>query len=267
MGTEAGLDRWQPDRHACIHCTCPRTTAGSRHSLSGNQVLRCSRIERHPLGRNLRRRPRPDGPRRTGPAGASVTTTATRPRSRATTCGRLLEDRAGHLWVGTADGLDLLDRATRTDSLTIVTTKRIPHSLRDSFVLSLYQDASRPGLDRHRAGGVSRWDPRSWELGGRRPDWLGGKSSPPSPTRPTIEVWIASMGGGLVQFDADNGEATDIDAIVGGTMRSAISRVMALQQDRHGTLWIGTMTSGLQEARSATDGSNRFRSSPAIRTA
>ena len=33
-------------------------------------------------------------------------------RSAATTCARFSKTRPGHLWVGTAEGLDLLDRAT-----------------------------------------------------------------------------------------------------------------------------------------------------------
>ena len=81
----------------------------------------------------------------------------------------LLEDQAGHLWVGTADGLDLLDRSTgsfthyRHDA-------NDADSLRDSFVMSLYQDQAGLVWIGTRTGGVSRWNPRSWELGGHRPD-------------------------------------------------------------------------------------------------
>ena len=76
----------------------------------------------------------------------------------------LLEDQAGHLWVGTAGGLELLNR----------TTGQFSHyrhdasdadSLRDSFIMSLYQDAAGLVWIGTRAGGVSRWNPRSWELG------------------------------------------------------------------------------------------------------
>ena len=86
----------------------------------------------------------------------------------------ILEDHAGHLWVGTAEGLDLLDRASGISRI-IVTTTRDPDSLRDSFIMSLYQDPAGLVWIGTRAGGVSRWNPRSWELGGHRPDWLGGK--------------------------------------------------------------------------------------------
>ena len=84
----------------------------------------------------------------------------------------LLEDQAGRLWVGTADGLELLDRATGEFS-------HYRHdandggSLRDSFVMSLYEDAAGLVWIGTRTGGVSRWNPRSWEFGGHRPTWIG----------------------------------------------------------------------------------------------
>ncbi len=85
----------------------------------------------------------------------------------------VLEDQAGRLWVGTADGLELLDRASgqfthfRHDDSNA-------DSLRDSFVMSLYEDQAGVMWIGTRTGGVSRWNPRSWELGGQRPA-MGGE--------------------------------------------------------------------------------------------
>jgi signal transduction histidine kinase/ligand-binding sensor domain-containing protein/CheY-like chemotaxis protein/HPt (histidine-containing phosphotransfer) domain-containing protein len=158
----------------------------------------------------------------------------------------LLEDQAGHLWVGTADGLDLLDRSTggfthyhhdASDA----------ESLRDSFVMSLYEDATGLVWIGTRAGGVSRWDPRSWELGGRRPPWLADKLVTAFADAPNGRVWVASLGGGLVRFDGDSGVATDIDTILGRRNAVGDRRVMSLHQDARGTLWIGTMASGLRK--------------------
>src|SRR5262249_20704567 len=84
----------------------------------------------------------------------------------------ILEDQAGHLWVGTAGGLSLLDRPTGQ----FTHYRHDPgdaESLRDSMVMSLYEDATGLVWIGTRAGGVSRWNPRSWELGGHRPQWLG----------------------------------------------------------------------------------------------
>ena len=156
----------------------------------------------------------------------------------------ILEDQAGHLWIGTADGLDLLDRATgqlthyRHDA-------RDATSLRDSFVMSLYEDTSGLVWVGTRAGGVSRWNPHSWDLGGRRPDWLEGKLVTAFADAPDHRVWVASLGGGLVLFDPATGEKSDFDSVVGRRNGLGDRRVMSLEGDRHGTLWIGTYTSGV----------------------
>jgi ligand-binding sensor domain-containing protein len=117
------------------------------------------------------------------------------------------------LWVGTTDSLALLDRYAGTfthyrhdanDSA----------SLRDSFVMSLYQDP--PGLVwvGTRTGGVSRWNPRSWQMGGLRPAWLENQPITAFADAPDNQLWIASLAG-LVRFDVDAGTATPIDALVG----------------------------------------------------
>src|SRR3984957_12928898 len=158
----------------------------------------------------------------------------------------ILEDQAGHLWVGTADGLDLLDRSSGQFTHYHHDASDA-ESLRDSFVMSLYEDATGLVWIGTRSGGVSRWDPRSWELGGRRPPWLADKLVTAFADAPNGRVWIASLGGGLVRFDADSGLATDIDTILGRRNAVGDRRVMSLHQDARGTLWIGTMASGLRK--------------------
>ena len=68
---------------------------------------------------------------------------------------------------------------------------------------------------------MSRWNPRSWELGGHRPAWLGSEPVTAFADAPDSSVWIASLGGGLVRFDPRTGEATPIDTLVGGATRWA----------------------------------------------
>ncbi len=155
----------------------------------------------------------------------------------------LLEDRQGHFWVGTADGLDLLDRAAATIAH-YRHERQNPDSLNDSSVFSLYQDASGLVWIGTATGGVSRWDPRSAELGARQPGWLG-KFVTTFADAPDNGVWIASMGGGLVEYDPDTGRATDVKTLIG--RRSALDNetVMSLREDRRGALWIGTMDKGV----------------------
>src|SRR5437764_503681 len=110
----------------------------------------------------------------------------------------LLEDQAGHLWVGTAGGLDMLNRATGQFSH-YRHEPSDPDSLRDSFIMSLYQDEAGLVWIGTRAGGVSRWNPRSWELGGHRPAWLGDKLVTAFADASDNKVWIDSLGGGLTR--------------------------------------------------------------------
>ena len=155
----------------------------------------------------------------------------------------LLEDRQGHFWVGTTDGLDLLDRASG-QIVHYRHQRDNPDSLNDSNVFSLYQDSSGLVWIGTATGGVSRWDPRSAELGARQPDWLG-KFVTAFADAPDGGVWIASMGAGLVEYDPDTDRKTDLDTLVGQRTILDNEPVMSLRQDRGGVLWIGTMDKGV----------------------
>ena len=156
----------------------------------------------------------------------------------------ILEDQAGHLWVGTPEGLDLFDRATG-QSIHYHQDLSDAESLRDSYIMSLYEDESGLLWVGTRSGGVSRWNPRSWELGGHRPEWLGSKLVTTFADAPENKVWIGSLGGGLTLFDGATGKATDLDTLLHQANALGDKRVMSLLHDRHGNLWIGTMANGL----------------------
>jgi signal transduction histidine kinase/ligand-binding sensor domain-containing protein/CheY-like chemotaxis protein len=233
IGTEAGLDRLQGERGAFVH------------SLSGAQISRVFEdrsgglwVATYDGGLNLMDRDgrvvqvfRHDPQRKTSLSNDDVRA--------------VLEDQVGHLWVGTVDGLNLLDRATG-GFIHYAHEENDASSLRDSYIRSLYEDPSGLVWIGTDAGGVSRWNPRSWDLGGHRPDWLAGKPVTAFADARDGKVWIASVGGGLVQYDAGSGEAIDIDTLVGRRDALGDQRVMALREDRHGALWIGTMTRGLR---------------------
>jgi signal transduction histidine kinase/ligand-binding sensor domain-containing protein/CheY-like chemotaxis protein len=240
-GTEEGLDRWQPQQRAFTHI---RHEKGISGSLSGNEVSRVidgrdgflwvgtfdgglNRLDRN--GRvieSFRHDPRDPG---------SLADDDVR---------AVLEDLSGRLWIGTADGLDLLDRASG----------RFSHyrhdiadaeSLRDSFIMSLYTDATGLMWIGTRSGGVSRWNPRSWELGGYRPAWLRNRMVTAFADGPGKKVWVGTLGDGLFLFDPDTDAAVSVDTVTGHSNSVGDSRVMSLLRDRRGNLWIGTMTNGL----------------------
>ena len=58
---------------------------------------------------------------------------------------------------------------------------------------------------------------------------------------------MGSLGGGLVEFDPQTGESRTIDEIVRRRNALGDQRVMSLLQDRSGSLWIGTMASGVKK--------------------
>jgi len=155
----------------------------------------------------------------------------------------LLEDRQGRFWVGTTDGLDLLNRASGAIAH-YRHVRQDPESLPDSSVFSLYQDSAGLVWIGTATGGVSRWDPRSAELGARQPDWLG-KFVTAFADAPDGGVWVASMGGGLVEYDPDTGRKLDLAAVIGRQTALAGVPVMSLREGRNGTLWVGTMDRGV----------------------
>lgn len=241
VGTEKGLDRWDIATRSFTHF---RHNGADPFSISGNQV---SLIQQSAAGGfwvgtfdgGL------DRMSEDGHVEQVYRHLAARPGSLASDDVRaVLRDQAGHLWVGTADGLDLLDPQSgqffhyRPDSGNA-------DSLRDSYILSLYEDHSGLLWIGTRSGGVSRWNPRSWELGGHRPQWLEGKPVTAFAEASGTSVWIASLGGGLSLLDETTGKAIDLDALLHTSNAVGDRRVMALLRDRRGTLYIGTMTNGL----------------------
>jgi signal transduction histidine kinase/ligand-binding sensor domain-containing protein/CheY-like chemotaxis protein/HPt (histidine-containing phosphotransfer) domain-containing protein len=245
VGTEHGLEQWDQKSHGFTHY---HSDPNDARSLSGNQI---SRILEDSSGNlwvgtfdgGLDRMDQ-DGRvsqvyRHIGEQAASLASDDIR---------AILDDQAGHLWIGTPEGLDLLDRQSQQ----VVHYRHDPsdaESLRDSYVMSLYEDQGGLVWIGTRSGGVSRWNPHSWELGGHRPGWLGGKLVTAFADGGPDQVWMSSLGGGLVLFDTKSGSTTDIDSILGKSNALGDRRVMALRRDRAGNLWIGTMAHGLLELR------------------
>jgi diguanylate cyclase (GGDEF)-like protein len=235
VGTEKGLDRWDASHHAFVHYG----------PVSGNQIT----VIREDHGGTLWVGSFDGGLAHLdheGHVGQVYRHDPKQPASLASDDIRaVLEDQAGHLWVGTPEGLDLLDRAS-AQFVHYRQDLSAPQSLRDSYIMSLYEDDSGLLWIGTRSGGVSRWNPRSWELGGHRPDWLGGKLVTSFANAPDNKVWISSLGGGLTLFDGATGKATDLDTLLHKANALRDKRVMSLATDRHNNLWIGTMAEGLQ---------------------
>ncbi|HXC59470.1 MAG TPA: two-component regulator propeller domain-containing protein, partial [Steroidobacteraceae bacterium] len=145
------------------------------------------------------------------------------------------------------DGLDLLQPGAK-GFLRYQHDAGDASTLRDSYIQSLYQDPSGLVWIGTRSGGVSRWNPRSWEMGVARPEWLREQSVMAFAGAPGRNIWVASLAG-LFRYDTQTGVATPIDRVVGRANALGDRRVMSLHEDRYGSLWIGTMTEGLKRLR------------------
>ena len=241
IGTEAGLDRWHPDRASIEHFG---PAAREPHSLVGQHLAsvledRSGAVWAGTFDAGVTRLA-PDG---------RVLETFRHDNARAGSLASdevraILEDAAGRLWVGTASGLELLDRASGAISHYQYDAND-GDSLRSSYVMSLHQDAAGLLWIGTRGGGVSRWNPRSWELGSRRPAWLANQPVNTFADAPDNQVWVGSSVG-LARFNPETGETTPLDAVLGKHKALGNSRVMSLRRDRRGSLWIGTMADGLK---------------------
>lgn len=242
IGTQAGLDLWRSDARTLSHFGPPAGATGSLDGKQISQVLETNdgSVWVGTFDAGMMQFDSKGLPLRTfthGEHADSLSSDDVR---------ALLEDRGGRLWVGTADGLELLNRSNgRFTHFRHVESSG--DSLNDSYIMSLYEDQAGLVWIGTRTGGVSRWNPRSWEFGGQRPKWVG--SGPVTAFADTRDgrVWIASLDGGLVQFDTRTSEMTTLASLFGRKQGLEQERVMSLRQDRLGTLWIGTMNGGLKK--------------------
>ncbi len=243
IGTATGIDRWRYDRDHLVHSAYLQ---GAEPPLAGKQVMDIT-----------------DGGddtfwvgtfssglfhlTREGQVLANLRHSADDANSISSDeIHAVLDDHAGHLWVGTADGLDYLSRANDRIGR-YVHEKGDPGSLSDSFIMSLYEDGAGLLWIGTRAGGVNRWNSHSWELGGTTAAWLDGRMVTAFADGENNHLWVGTLGGGLFDFDIRTGEAQNLDAILGRTDALADRRIMSLHRDRHGDLWIGTWGAGLKK--------------------
>ena len=157
----------------------------------------------------------------------------------------ILEDDANRLWVATRDGLNLFDRASET----FVRYGRdgdSPQSLRDSDVMSLYQDRGGVLWVGTRWGGASHWNPNSWRLGHYRSAAFGGGAAVNAFADDGAGIVWVGTSDGLVELDTRTRRETRYGRNSDGALRLADENVMSLLFDRRSALWIGTMTAGLQ---------------------
>ncbi|HEX4051464.1 MAG TPA: EAL domain-containing protein [Steroidobacteraceae bacterium] len=265
VGTDLGVDRLLPGSRSFLHCP-----AAPEQRKSSSQVLSLYADPSGTVWQGV-----PDGGLLRRDSSGRITRhfqhVAGSPSSLANDSIRaILQDRDGHLWLGTEAGLDMLD-ATTGQFMHYRHQDGDTSSLSDSYIISLYQDPHGLLWVGTAQGGVDRWNPRSWNFGSHRPKWLEDRLVTAFADAGDDRVWVASMGG-LVRFNPRTGEHEDIDEILGRHAALGDSRVTSLELDAAGTLWIGTMSAGVSSLSpdgrlrtfGVSPGSDRALSAPGI---
>ncbi|MEO0422267.1 MAG: EAL domain-containing protein [Pseudomonadota bacterium] len=170
-------------------------------------------------------------------------------------------DSFGRLWVGTADGLNLLNAAEGTFS-TYRDSKLDSNSLAGNYIMGLYEDAGGLLWVGTRSGGVSRWNPRSWSMGHFAGGWLDNSIVTALVADRENKLWIGTLGNGLAQLDPTSRElrVDSAERPLGPVLED--TRTMSLMIDQAESLWVGTMTGGVHRYDPTTGETVVYRNVP-----
>jgi diguanylate cyclase (GGDEF)-like protein len=178
----------------------------------------------------------------------------------------IFEDDRGRLWVGTDNGLNLMDAETGQVDI----YRNEPNDLStisDNGIFALYQDASGLLWVGTRTGGLSKWNPRSWSFGYFKPQTSGPHRMTSSNITAFTEdydgnSWVGTFGGGINMLNADGHLMREIRHDPQREDTIGDDRVMALITDRHGTIWAGTMRGGLSRIDAVTGAVTTYQHDP-----
>jgi diguanylate cyclase (GGDEF)-like protein len=174
----------------------------------------------------------------------------------------LLEDDEQRFWVGTSQGLVLLDR--RNDQCVVMRHDQTsPDSLPDSNISSLYQDRGGLLWIGTKAGGIARWNPRSWSFGHHRFTQEAADNVTSFAVDGTGKLWVGSFGAGVASVDPLSGAVTRYRQGRGSVPALRDDTVMAMVVDERNRVWLGTMSHGVERLDPVRHAVKHFANTPA----
>jgi diguanylate cyclase (GGDEF)-like protein len=263
VGTDAGINLFNPENGTFVRY---RSDSDDPQSLSDDRI-RAMLIGRDDLvwigtyGGGLNRFERSTGTFARYRHDANDRTSLSHDRVRS-----ILEDSTGRLWVGTVEGLNLLHRDTGQFSR-YMSDDTNPNSLPGNDVMALYQDRGDMLWVGTQAGGLGKWNPRSWSFGHYTVDpadsaGLNHKMVTSFTEDRSGRLWIGTFGGGVNVLDRTTGKVSHYRNDPTSTRGLASDRVMALLRDRADSIWIGTFDKGLNRFDQSTGTFSSYRHDP-----
>lgn len=164
----------------------------------------------------------------------------------------LKTDSAGHLWIGTFDGLSIRDPRSGRFERYVHTSE--PGSLSHNSIRSIFIDAQRGVWLGTYYGGVSYYHPLARRFGVLRHD----------PTRNSLgdntvscivedpesgSLWIGTNDDGVNLYDRRTGRFSEFNTASGSLLSNNVKCVLP---DGRGRVWIGTHAGGLSSMDAAT---------------
>jgi len=184
----------------------------------------------------------------------------------------ILQDSKGFMWFGTDDGL------SRYDGYSFTVYRHDPndahgmrHSVSHNRVWSLFEDSSGVLWVGTYGGGLNRFDRDSGRFTHYDAEDFQNVTDEPEEFRnvvmaigehPAGVLWIATYGGGLVQFDLDTETFTSYAPDPADPRVSGHEWISGLLIDRSGNVWIGTHSEGLDRFDPTTGQITSYRHNP-----
>ncbi|WP_418603597.1 hybrid sensor histidine kinase/response regulator transcription factor [Hwangdonia sp.] len=160
----------------------------------------------------------------------------------------LCEDYLGNIWIGTYNGLYILDANKKTISH-VVHDEKNPNSLSQNSIYKVYQDIKGDIWIGTYAGGISYYD-RSFDVfqhfsSGADQTKLNYKVVSAFVEDENNNLWIGTEGGGINVYNKKTGEFTYHQNNPQIPSSLSANNVKAMIQDHAGNFWIGTHDEGL----------------------